>query len=225
MKIIVLHGDDFEKLEKRRQSLIKEAKASKLDFSVFAPELNSFAEQVSRRGLFGSEGLFICDETSKVPVKEIKWVLDHTQAIKGTLVFINHGFLNKTVEKLLPAQAEVDVFKLPRLIYSFLDSVYPGNSAKALGFYHRLATSEPPEYLIHMLGRHLRDLYWAAKSPSTLPYKEDWRILKLTAQAKRFKKGQLEKLIGELAKIDIAIKTSSDSLSGLLDQLILTQLE
>jgi hypothetical protein len=60
---------------------------------------------------------------------------------------------------------------------------------------------------------------------SSLPYKEDWRILKLLNQAKKFKKGQLQTIIADVAGLDVAIKTSSDSFEGQLDQLIFTQLE
>ena len=64
-----------------------------------------------------------------------------------------------------------------------------------------------------------------SRDASVLPYKQDWRILKTLSQARKFKKGELEGTIGELAEADVVSKTSDNPMIGLLDQIIATRLE
>jgi len=144
---------------------------------------------------------------------------------QNVLISAMRGGGGKTFLNLFPEETKIETFKLPKIIYKFLDSFYPGNSEQSLKFLHSLAQTEAPEFILAYLGRHLRDLYWVGIDPAGLPFKEDWRILKLVNQTKKFGKNQIRGLIGEVAALDMTIKTSSDSFEGLLDQLIVSRLE
>ncbi len=225
MTIILLHGDDILSSKAELNSTIKEAK--KKGFSIFYISVGklNLAEQVSAKSLFAKESLYVLENANKILLTDFKWLTAHQKTLAGTLIVYNEGPIGARVKNLLPKNLNEKQFKLPPLIFSFLNSFYPGNSAKAVKLLHALVSTEPMEKIIHFLGRHLRDLYWVSRDPSLLPYKEDWRILKALSQAKRFKKGQIEETISDLAEADVVSKTSDTQVVGLLDQLIASRLE
>ena len=226
MKIFLLHGDDFLRAKERLNSLITESKQK--GFSVLRVSLEgklNLAEQLSAKSLFETETVYLVENANKIPVDDLKWISRSTEALAGTLIIYNEGFLGARVKGLLPKSLKEEEFKLPPLIFSFLNSFYPGNSSKSVQLLHSLTATEPLEKIVHFLGRHLRDLYWVSRDPSVLPYKQDWRILKTLSQARKFKKGELEGTIGELAEADVVSKTSDNPMIGLLDQIIATRLE
>jgi len=226
MKIFLLHGDDFLKAKERLNSLVKEAK--KKGFSVLTITLEgklSLAEQLSAKSLFEKETMYIVETANKIPLSDLKWLVANSETLSGTLFVYNQGFVGARLKSLLPKSVKEEEFKLPPLIFSFLNSFFPGNSFKSIQLLHTLNSSEPMEKIVHFLGRHLRDLYWVSRDPSALPYKEDWRVLRTLSQAKKFQKGELEATIGDLAEADVASKTSDVPTLGLLDQIIATRLE
>jgi DNA polymerase III delta subunit len=131
--------------------------------------------------------------------------------------------LGKTLLGSLPKGVKLEEFKLPRLIFDFLDSFYPGNSKRILKILHELVVKEPPEFIFALLAKHLRDLFWVTTN-NPLPY-PPWRVSKLKAQAVKFKKEDLKTLIEELSEIDIKVKTSEAELTPSLDLLIVRQLQ
>ena len=226
MNIVLLHGDDFLASKKRLDSLLAEIKRK--GFSVFyiaAEGKLGLSEQLSARSLFEKDSLYILENANKIPLKDLQWLSSHAKALAGTLVIYSEGFVGARVKNLLPKEVKEETFKLPPLIFSFLDSFYPGNSLKSMQLLYRLAPSEPMEKIMHFLGKHLRNLYWVGQDPKLLPYSQDWRVLKTLTQSKKFKKGELEETIGDLAEADIASKTSDASTLGLLDQIIASRLE
>lgn len=226
MNITLLHGDDFLAAKKRLSFLIEEARKKR--FSVFyisAETKLGLAEQLAAKSLFEKDSIYVIENANKIPLKDLRWLTAHEKELGGTLVIYNQGFVGARLKNSLGKAVKEEEFKLPALIFSFLNAFYPGNSSQAIEILHRLADSEPTEKIMHFLGRHLRDLYWASRDPKLLPYNQDWRILKAVGQAKKFKEGKLEESIGLLAEADVASKTSDTPAVGLLDQIIATQLE
>ena len=113
---------------------------------------------------------------------------------------------------------------LPKLLFKFLDEIYPGNSKTALNMLHKITESEAIEMVMAMLARHLRDLYWAQSDPDTLPY-PSWRASKLKSQAAKFKANSLVNLIRNLADIDTKSKSSKLDLGTALDLTLAKQLK
>ncbi len=113
---------------------------------------------------------------------------------------------------------------MPRNIFKFLESFYPGNSRGCLNLYYDVINGEPVEFLFSLLSKQVRDLYWVIVEPSTIPY-PSWRVAKLEYQSKHFKKNDLVDLIKRLSKLDIRTKTTKQNLADSLDLLILTNLQ
>lgn len=225
MKIIVLHGDHTEDCYRRLQSFIKEAK--KRSWAIARINDNgplSLAEVLTGKSLFEAQALYILENFKNLKTKELEWLKKKAKNIDATLVIYNQGSIPKTVISSLPEPKKIEEFKLPKLIWKFLDSFYLGNAKECLGLLHQVIKSEPEEFVFALLARHLRDLCWAKVGADTIPY-PSWRVGKLKLQADKFANGQLKEIISQLAKADIKAKTSKANLSDALDFIIATQLE
>lgn len=226
MKIIVLHGDNEPKLNERLVKYIEHAKAKNWLIDRFNQETKiNFAEYLSAGVLFEQERLFIVDEAGTLSSKDLTWLTKNNPSLSGFLVLISQGFLNEKIKGGLPKDVKYEEFKLPRLIFNFLDSFYPGNITNALKFLKEIEKNEPVEFIFSLLSRHVRDLYWIGFAGEPYPYAESWRIGKIRSQAKKFKEAKLKHIIKRLAKADILAKSSQEDLSDLLDQIIITSLE
>ena len=222
MKIFVIHGDNEIRARLRLKELLSQAQKKGLSIQKITSNEELFAGRLSSSGLFG-ENLILIEKPASFSKKDLGIVIKNKKAI-GNIIFFHSGFLAKGFLEIIPADAEIEEFKLPKTIYKFLDSFYPRNSKNALSSLHSLSEKEPEELILHLLARHLRDLYLLKENPKALNYPE-WRILKLTRASEKFTKEKLANLIKKLAKIDVQIKTSKEDLVSSLDLLIVTELE
>lgn len=226
MNTILLHGDDYLGAKKRLDTFILTAKKRGWLIDRFGPDSSvDFSELVSGANLFSKDRLIIVENLNRLPPKQITWVAENQARFEVTLVFINEGFVNSRTLASLPKKTKIELFRLPREIFDFLYSFYPGNSKKALTLLKNVLKKEPIEAVFAILSRHIRDIYCASEDPKSLPYKETWRISKLISQSKKFEAGKLKKVIFLLAEADIKAKSSRGNLNDLLDQIIITQLE
>jgi hypothetical protein len=212
MKIIVLHGDDTEKSYERLMKFVESAK--KRNWEILT---NEFPNTPS---LFGSDRLIIYRDFRLLTTRDIK----NFDRFDGTLVIYHTGILPQTFLKLMPKDFKMEKFELPKILFTFLESFYPGNSARSLKLLHELTESSAVELTFFMLARHLKDLYWVSIDPATTAY-PSWRLSKLKSQASKFGIDKLKQIISDLADIDIKVKTSKADLLTDLDLLMVKQLK
>lgn len=184
----------------------------------------SFSEALSSDTLFAKGKLIVCEDISLLTKTNLNWLKKNTDRFEGNFVVYSDNKLSESLIKSLEPVKKIEEYKLPKNIFYFLDSFYPGNAQDSLAILHELIDAEPIEFIFSLLGRHLRDLYWAKASPSNIPY-ASWRVEKLERQANKFKDEELKEMINDLAKIDIDVKTSKANLTDSLDLIIATKLE
>lgn len=218
MKIIVLHGDYIKKSRDRLEDFISSAQKIDSNFNL------TISEQLSANSLFQKESLFILEDIKRLNQKDIDWIKKRGKDLALTLIIYHQGFIPKKVLNSFPKDAKIEEFKLPRIIFMYLDSIYPKNVKKVLVLFHELIRNEPVEFVFALMAKHLRDLYWVKVEPRSLPY-PSWRITKLKVQSEKFKVEMIKEIIRKLAEIDIAAKTSKSDLISSLDLLMLTKLE
>ena len=222
MKIIVLHGDHVVDSYNRLQKLKEEGRRRGWEIKTISDNLANIPEELVSVGLFEKERLTIIDSINLIRKKDILWLNKNAGNLKGTLIIYQAGRVSSLLIKSLSPD-KIEEFKLPKLIWMFLDTLTPGNAGNSLMLLHKIIKSQPSELVLALLGRHLRDLYWA-KETSDLPY-PSWRIGKLKRQAARFTKDLLADLIASLAEADVRSKTSKEELIDSLDFIIATKLE
>lgn len=225
MKIIVLHGDHSQASYERLQKFIEVAKKRNWEIQrIDSNKSLSLPEALTSTALFASNRLFILEGIKNIKKQELDWLAKKSAKIEGNLVIYHDGFIPSTFLKSLPKNTKIEEFKLPRLIFTFLDSFSPKNSQKTLKLFHQVSEKEPVEFIFAILAKHLRDLHWV-KVDAEGPGYPSWRISKLKKQAKLFSESLLKEVISDLAEADVKAKTSKASLKDSLDFLIATKLE
>lgn len=226
MKISLIHGEDVAVSRNMFLSLVEKAKGE--GFQVKDISLNTnlnLEEKLTSQSLFEDKIFFIHDKLKNLTPADLKWLVKNSKKYEGELVLWYEGVAPLKIVKALPKGAEVKKFDLPKIIFNFLDSFYPGNSVNILGLLDKLLAKEPVEFVFFMLGRHLRDLYWVKNDTAIVPDYQEWRIRKIRSQADRFSNERLKKVINFLSEADVRAKTSDSSLKEFLDLVIVTQLK
>lgn len=224
MKIIILHGDDTEKSYARLKKFIDVARSRSWEVSYIDESGQSFEEILSAASLFGSEQFFILKDIKKLGKKEVIWLNKKYTELSGNLIVYSDTTLNATTLKSFPKDSKVEEFKLPVLLWNFLDNLVPGKSEYLVKTLHKIVERQPVEFVLTLIAKHFRDLYWVKTDTASagMPF---WKLNKLKSQASHFSVDQLKQLISLLSDIDIKVKTSKSDLISELDLLIIKHLE
>lgn len=223
MKIILLHGDDYKKSYERLMRFINTAR--KRGWSI--ERINSkdnIADVLVSQSLFNDDKLFILEGPKNLSKSKVKWLKENIKDIEGTLVIYGKKSLGKRFIKSLPKIDTKEEFKLPKIIWGFLDSLYPGNATNSIKLFKNLTENEPAEFIFTLIAQRVRDLYFVKVASDSIDY-PSWRKNKLINQMRKFKSGQLERLIKKLSEADLKSKTSKENISDLLDFIIVSELK
>ncbi|HTK03588.1 MAG TPA: hypothetical protein VL401_02350, partial [Alphaproteobacteria bacterium] len=126
MKVIILHGEDTVKSYARLKQFINVAK--KRNWEILYDDLQGTAS------LFGKERLTILRD----------YKLFKNNKIDGTLVIYHEGNLPAAFLKTLPKDTRIEEFKLPKLIWNFLNK-------PTIEMFHEIIKTEAPEFIFVML--------------------------------------------------------------------------
>lgn len=224
MKIIALHGDDIQRSYLRLKKFIDTARERSWEIEFIDDSPQSFEEILTASSLFGNERFFILKNVKKLTKKELSWLNKKYNDLLGNLIIYSETPLSATLVKDLPKDTKFEEFKLPVLLWNFLDKLAPGNSSGLVVTFHKIIEKSPPEFVFSLMARQIRDLYWIKIDPSSRAF-PPWRASKLKSQASTFTISQLKTLLNEMAILDIKVKTSKTDLVSSLDLLILKHLE
>lgn len=225
MKVILLHGDHSLDSYNRLQRLIQVAKERGWEIiKIGSSDDLSLPEKFTASYLFEGERLIVLENLAKIKKADLDWFRKNIRRLSGTTIIYHGNTITNNLLKLIPKATKTEVYKLPKLIFKFLESFWPGNSIDSVNLLHEVIKRESPEFVFNLLSRHLRDLSWVMLDKNSMPY-PDWRISKLTQQAKRFENGKIVELIKTFANVDIEVKTSKANIIDSLDFIIASELE
>jgi hypothetical protein len=205
MKVIVVHGDHLTKSYARLTQFLDTAKNRGWEISEDKVEIVP--------SLFGKERLIVFRGYSKLAKNDLK----NLDKFPGTLVIYHEGTVPQLFLKALPKDTKVELFELPKIIWNFLDNP----TVKLL---HQVIIHEPVEFVFALLSRRFRDLYWVKTNPKSFSG-NSWFASKLARQGDRYTPDELKEIIGKLAEIDVAVKTSKADLLSALDLLLISKLK
>lgn len=224
MKIFVIHGDDSKSGYGRLKKYIDTAKKRSWEIAYIDSESNrSISEVISSNSLFSTERFFIVKDIKIFKNDDFAWINKKRDALRGNLIIYSNTVISQTFLKKFEKIEKVEEFKLPFLIYKFLDSFYPKNSKNCFMLFQELLEHEPVEFVFSFLARHIKDLYWV--NLKNTPNYPTWRISKLKTQSSKFGHGELKKILNKFSLIDYKNKIGEANLKDELDLIIATSLE
>lgn len=224
MRITLIHGTDIEASQKRFYKILDAIKKRDWDIVTVEKSLSTIPEQLTANSLFEKQRLFVINDFDLVNKKDLEWLLKNHNRIETNLLIFKDGDVTKSVLGKLGKDIKVEQFSLPKILFVYLDSIYPGNHKKALHMFHALLVNEPAELVIAMMGTHLRDLLWVKVAPESFAG-PSWRKEKLLRQANKFGEEKLKIFIEKMAQIDLKVKTSQANLTDSIDFLLTTELQ
>ena len=224
MKILLIHGDNTFESYQRLNIVLTNSKDKGYRIEIIENNKANFQERINTKSLFREKTVFLLEKISILKKNDFNWIKKNISINDLFLIIYNDGSLGKTIINSLPKDTKVEEYKLPQLLWKFLDSFYPGNDRKTLQLLNECVKNNPIEFIFSMLSRHMKDLYWVNIEPKGLEYQE-WRITKLQNQADKFAKSLLKNIIKEMSEIDLKVKTSKGELLPSLDFMILSKLE
>lgn len=224
MKLFIIHGDHSLNSYEKLQEYLSKAKNKGWETINIDREKENFKNELIGQSLFSEKRLVILNDIRFLTKSNSEWIKDNQDRIRCILIIHHKGIVKKSMLNKLPKPTKIEEFKIPKLIWSFLDSFFPNNSKNCYKLFHEVIKNEAIEFVFAMLARQVRDIYWAKIDPKTLNY-PSWRLNKLKKLSSRFSRKELEIIIEEMSQADIKSKTSQADLSKSLDFIIAKYLE
>jgi DNA polymerase III delta subunit len=227
--ITLLHGDHIE-ASRSALNALKEAGIAKELRNVDGRtvEESSLVQSLESSSLFGGDTLVVIDRLfSKIgrQTKRIEALCKLlVQSSDATDVILwEDKEVGATVIKHLGSNAQVRVFKVPVLIFQFLDGIKPNNVKNTLSTYSQLVQSDAPELIFSMMVKRVRQLIQVFDG-ATPEGVAAWQAGRLMTQAKSFTMEKLLLSYKSLHDIEVRIKTgmSPYTLSAHIEQFIIS---
>lgn len=227
--IYIFHGDDQAKTRQSLRQLVDQVMAEGTESTTISGDKLTLAEletTLSSASLFGTELLIIENLLSRTRSKEkdeCVQLLVNYQGDKSIALWDKKEVTKPNLTKFdkLTPKPKVVFAKTPALLFTFLESLYPGNASHAIELYHQLLTNTANQLIFVMLVRHLNALIQANSATNLkLP---PWMAAKLKGQASKWSEPDLVAFHDQLFRIDIQIKsgTTKLDLTSQLDILLL----
>lgn len=206
--ITLLHGDNIEasrnELTRVKQQAaggeIRQLDGQSIDESMLVQSLESSS-------LFGSETLVIVErlfmKLGRQP-KKIEALCTILAKATGDIVLWEEKEVGATVIKNLGTPA-VRLFKLPVLIFQFLDTL-------RLETFEKLMETESAELVFAMLVKRVRFLI-QLRDNTTPQGLSGWQLTRLTTQAKSFTMSELTLMYDALGEVEYRIKSGGSAFS------------
>ncbi len=218
--LTILHGDDEIAIHKELSRQIADANARGVQVvrvdakGLTLPILESM---LGTQELFATEKVLIIDRLhgllkSKAKDELIQLTADRLQTTDEmmSVILVENKVLTATMLKKFPS-ANAKVFKLPMLLFSFVDSLGMQPPARLITSFHQVIQTQDAEFVFAMLMRQVRMLvaYISDGSYSGAPFGR----AKIATQSSKFSLERILALHSQLLAIDIGQKTSRSALS------------
>ena len=226
-KIYIFSGDD---IVSSRQAYLDKLSLLKKETSIEMVAAKDI-DEICLENIFGASDLFglartLATEkffTGQKSTDKEKLIGKILSFPKAQIISWETKELSKTEQQKLGKETQVNNFKLPNLLFKFLDSLSPTNKQTSLLSLQQLKQNVDPQFIFLMIARQIRLMILAVfDEADSLPV---WQIGKLKSQAMSFGQEKLLIAYHSLLWIDLKQKTSQSpfSLEGELD-LFLTSL-
>lgn len=210
--ITLFHGDYIE-ASRNELARVKATVANKDIREVEGRTLDTQAltQALESQSLFGGDTVVFIYGLLKALGRKTKQAEAFTAILTGAtgdIYLWEDKEIAPTLLKQLGPKAAIRLFKLPTIIFQFLDGIAPGNAKKMLALYDELIALDAPELVHSMLAKRVRQLLMLADgtAPAGLA---PWQASRLTTQGRSFSIKKLRELYQELATMEFSIKSGA----------------
>lgn len=225
--ITLLHGDDTNASRTELQRLVTSAKGKEIrELNGRSVDMTLLTQALESTSLFGDERVVVIENLFAKLGRKTKLIEDLARIIERSakstdIILWEDGIVGTTVLKALP-NAQVKLFKLPVLLFQFLDGLRPRAAGILLPQLKLLTAHEPAEIVYTLLVRRVRQLIQLTDHVTPAGV-SPWQLSRLTAQARLFTMDELVQMHTSLTDMDIAIKTGTTpfTLAKLLELLLI----
>lgn len=215
MKVMIFSGDDTVS---SREAYVDQIEILKKEYEIESVNAKDIDETLlenifGAKDLFGKTRVLVTENFFSGQKSKIKdAVIDKIFSISpGSMVDWEEKDISKTDKDKLGKSAVVKNFKLPVLLFKFLDSLSPVGKTQDLQGFSQLAQNVEAGLIFSMIVRQFRLMILAIDGEDdAVPV---WQKTKIKNQASRFGLKKLKKIHKKLLEIDFKQKTSSSPFS------------
>jgi DNA polymerase III delta subunit len=214
--ITLIHGDFTEASRNELNRLKGEHKGKEIR-QINGGECTEtiLIQSLESTSLFGNETVVIIENLFGKLGRKVKLIQKLAEIIKRSqqntqIILWENKEIGKTVIGSLGANLKISEFKISVLIFKFLDTLAPKNSAQLLDIYDKLQKQDAPELIFTMIVKRIRQLLQLADGtiPDGLP---SWQAGRLTTQARQFTLEKLMVMYKRLLDIEYSIKSGNSA--------------
>lgn len=212
--ITLLHGDNIESSRKELARFKEEAKGKEIrQLDGRSIDEAGLTQALESQSLFGGDTLVIIENLFSKLGKQQKRITQLAtiliQAASMTDIILWEGKeVGATVIKSLGTKAKIQLFKIPVVIFQFLDALRPQNVKTLLSLFTQASSRDAPELVFAMIVRRMRQLIML-KDSVTPEGLQGWQAARLTTQTKSFTMEKLFDMYNKLLTIEYSIKSGS----------------
>jgi hypothetical protein len=219
MKVLLLHGDDLytsrERFNHERESALGEI----ISLDGKRISLSQLVQALESQSLLEAERTVLIESLlSKGSAEVIAGFFKIINQEGPKVILWEDRQIPARHQKKLP-QAQMVEFKLPKLIFKYLESLRPNNAQESLALLRKNLNLSDPGYVFNMVIWHLRHLLIIRGKEFGQFYPlSPWRQKRLKRHSSCFTFRQLKSLYERLLGIDV--KRKSGGISSLEQELV-----
>ena len=215
--LTLIHGDNIEESRKEFVRIKHDATGKELrDLTDFVSDENALRQGFESHSLFGSDVLVVFENALSHFGRKEKLLSEFLGIILENfncdVLFWEGKEMSKGVLGKLGVAAKTKLFKLPVVLFSFLDALAPNNTRILIELYRKTLASNDPYLVFTMIVRRVHDLICVAEGvPADAA--QSWQFGRLTKQVKLFTIDKLLSMQSHLLDLDISNKSGTSALS------------
>lgn len=189
--LYILHGDNIVASRGRLNQIRELAKDKEVrEVNGKNCDLTSLTQSLTSNSLYGTETLIVIDNLISKLGRKTSLITQYAKIINGrsddaSIVLWEEKELSATSLKNFTGQVKAELYKLPVVLWQFLDTLKPGGAKNSLNLLRQILELEAPELVWSLITKRIVQLLYVCESviPGDL---QSWQAARLTSQAKAF---------------------------------------
>jgi hypothetical protein len=208
-----IYGDNVFSARKKLNEVVAEITSKNLGLKFVKIYKKGFDENELKRivenpSLFGQKNGFLIEEYNSFTPKQKKDITNIFSRSEALVIFWDskETRLATGLKKSFP-KINILNFPKPKIIFSFMETVFPGNQKQFLPLFAKIISDQPIELVLYFLKQHFRTLVMFSIDKNLISNLPSWREKKLEYQSERFPGKELENLYKNLIDIEYQNKS------------------